>query len=82
MIKGSLRMQRVLGRASEGAVKAGARRVLVDAMGDLALAGGPLHGRFIAHRTGHDLNNRLLRALFADSAAWRAVGMDPLVAAA
>ncbi|MDR3532748.1 MAG: UDP-3-O-acyl-N-acetylglucosamine deacetylase [Rhodopila sp.] len=55
---------------------------LLDAVGDLALAGGPLHGRFVAHRTGHDLNNRLLRALFADAAAWRAVATDPLVAAA
>jgi UDP-3-O-[3-hydroxymyristoyl] N-acetylglucosamine deacetylase len=55
---------------------------LVDAVGDLALAGGRLHGRFVAHRTGHDLNNRLLRALFADTAAWRAVATDPLVAAA
>jgi UDP-3-O-[3-hydroxymyristoyl] N-acetylglucosamine deacetylase len=55
---------------------------LVDAVGDLALAGGALHGRYVAHRTGHDLNNRLLRALFADAAAWRAVTTDPLVAAA
>jgi UDP-3-O-[3-hydroxymyristoyl] N-acetylglucosamine deacetylase len=55
---------------------------LVDAVGDLALAGGMLHGRFVAHRPGHDLNNRLLRALFADDAAWRVVGVDPLVAAA
>ena len=44
---------------------------LLDAVGDLALAGGKLHGRFVAHRTGHELNNRLLRALFADAAAWR-----------
>jgi UDP-3-O-[3-hydroxymyristoyl] N-acetylglucosamine deacetylase len=55
---------------------------LLDAVGDLALAGGRLHGRFIAHRTGHDLNNRLLRALFADASAWRMAATDPLVAAA
>ena len=55
---------------------------LVDAVGDLALAGAALHGRFVAHRTGHELNNRLLRALFADAAAWSAVATDPLVAAA
>jgi UDP-3-O-[3-hydroxymyristoyl] N-acetylglucosamine deacetylase len=55
---------------------------LVDAVGDLALAGGKLHGRYVAHRTGHELNNRLLRALFADASAWRAVATDPLVAAA
>ena len=55
---------------------------LVDAVGDLALAGGTLHGRFVAHRPGHALNNRLLRALFADAAAWRVVANDPLIAAA
>ena len=56
---------------------------LVDAVGDLALAGGMLHGRYVAHRTGHELNNRLLRALFADAAAWRVrVATDPLIAAA
>ena len=42
------------------------RHKLLDAVGDLALAGAPLRGRFIAHRSGHTLNNRLLRALFAD----------------
>lgn len=55
---------------------------LLDAVGDLALAGTRLHGRFVAHRTGHDLNNRLLRALFADASAWRSVATEPLVAAA
>jgi UDP-3-O-[3-hydroxymyristoyl] N-acetylglucosamine deacetylase len=55
---------------------------LLDAVGDLALAGGKLHGRYIAHRTGHELNNRLLRALFADAAAWCMAATDPLVAAA
>ncbi|HUB15927.1 MAG TPA: UDP-3-O-acyl-N-acetylglucosamine deacetylase [Acetobacteraceae bacterium] len=48
-----------------------ARHKLLDAVGDLALAGAPLCGRFIAHRSGHALNNRLLRALFADASAWR-----------
>ena len=43
-----------------------ARHKLLDAVGDLALAGAPLRGRFVAHRSGHALNNRLLRALFAD----------------
>ena len=47
------------------------RHKLLDAVGDLALAGAPLRGRFIGHRTGHALNNRLLRALFADAANWR-----------
>jgi UDP-3-O-[3-hydroxymyristoyl] N-acetylglucosamine deacetylase len=48
-----------------------ARHKTLDAVGDLALAGAPLCGRYVAHRSGHALNNRLLRALFADAAAWR-----------
>jgi UDP-3-O-[3-hydroxymyristoyl] N-acetylglucosamine deacetylase len=42
------------------------RHKLLDAVGDLALAGAALHGRFVAHRSGHALNSRLLHALFAD----------------
>jgi UDP-3-O-[3-hydroxymyristoyl] N-acetylglucosamine deacetylase len=41
-----------------------------------------LHGRFIGHKSGHSLNNRLLRALFADASAWREVTAQPLTAAA
>jgi UDP-3-O-[3-hydroxymyristoyl] N-acetylglucosamine deacetylase len=46
------------------------RHKLLDAMGDLYLAGAPIEGRLHAVRSGHALNNRLLRALFADSDAW------------
>ena len=53
------------------------RHKMLDAVGDLALAGAPIHGRFVAHRTGHALNNRLLRALFADESAWRVVPLEP-----
>lgn len=59
-----------------------ARHKLLDAVGDLALAGAPLFGRFIAHRPGHALNNRLLRALFSDAAAWRMTMPEPISAAA
>jgi UDP-3-O-[3-hydroxymyristoyl] N-acetylglucosamine deacetylase len=52
------------------------RHKLLDAVGDLALAGAPIAGRFVAHRSGHALNNQLLRALFADRTAWRRVGAD------
>ena len=47
------------------------RHKLLDAVGDLALAGSPLRARFIGHRSGHALNNRLLRALFASAHNWR-----------
>jgi UDP-3-O-[3-hydroxymyristoyl] N-acetylglucosamine deacetylase len=50
---------------------------LVDAIGDLALAGAALHGRFIAHRPGHSLNNRLLKALFARQVAWADITQPP-----
>ena len=55
---------------------------LLDAVGDLALCGAALHGRFIGHRSGHALNNRLLRALFADATAWREISSAALTAAA
>lgn len=47
------------------------RHKLLDAVGDLALAGAPLRGSYVAHRPGHALNNRLLRALFDDASNWR-----------
>ena len=47
------------------------RHKMLDAMGDLALAGAPLLARYTGHRAGHAMTNRLLRALFADPAAWR-----------
>jgi len=56
------------------------RHKMLDAVGDLALAGAALRGRFIAHRSGHALNNRLLQALFADAATWQAVATEPLAA--
>ncbi len=59
-----------------------ARHKLLDAVGDLALAGAAIHGRFIAHRSGHALNNRLLRTLFGDRSAWRAGSPELLSAAA
>lgn len=59
-----------------------ANHKLLDAVGDLALAGAQIHGRFVAYRTGHTLNNRLLRALFANPAAWRLIAAEPLVEAA
>lgn len=46
------------------------RHKMLDAIGDIALSGAPLLGRLVAHKSGHALNNRLLRALFADDANW------------
>jgi UDP-3-O-[3-hydroxymyristoyl] N-acetylglucosamine deacetylase len=49
------------------------RHKLLDAIGDLYLLGRPLLGAFTAHKSGHALNNRLLRAALADAAALEAV---------
>lgn len=53
------------------------RHKMLDAVGDLALAGGPILGRYTGERAGHALTNRLLRALFADPSTWRMVDCGP-----
>lgn len=49
------------------------RHKMLDALGDLALAGGPILGRYTGQRAGHAMTNRLLRALFARPDAWEFV---------
>ncbi|NHF71607.1 UDP-3-O-acyl-N-acetylglucosamine deacetylase [Paracoccus xiamenensis] len=46
------------------------RHKMLDAMGDLALAGAPLLARYTGNRAGHAMTNKLLRELFADPDAW------------
>jgi len=50
------------------------RHKLLDVVGDLALAGAPIAARFTGHRSGHALNNMLLRAMFSDRRNWRHAG--------
>ena len=50
-----------------------ARHKLLDAIGDLALAGLPLLGAYRSVRGGHKLNHAVLSALLADRTAWREV---------
>lgn len=57
------------------------RHKMLDAVGDLAMAGAALQGRFVGHRSGHALNNRVLLALFASRANWREVAARPWAAA-
>lgn len=45
------------------------RHKMLDAIGDLALAGAPLVGKFSAHKGGHAMTNKLLRAAFARKGA-------------
>lgn len=49
---------------------------VLDAIGDLYLLGNSLVGEFKAHKSGHALNNALLRALIADEEAWEVVTFD------
>lgn len=46
------------------------RHKMLDAVGDLYLAGAPIIGCFTGAKSGHAANNALLRALFADPDAW------------
>ena len=52
------------------------RHKMLDALGDLALAGSPILGRYTGNRAGHAMTNRLLRALFAQPDAYRIVDCD------
>jgi len=49
------------------------RHKILDAIGDMALAGAPLLARFEGKKSGHATNNALLRALFADSSNYEQV---------
>ena len=57
------------------------RHKMLDALGDLALAGAPLLGHYQGSRAGHSLTNTLLRALFATPDAVRLVTCDAAQAA-
>jgi UDP-3-O-[3-hydroxymyristoyl] N-acetylglucosamine deacetylase len=46
---------------------------VLDAIGDLYLLGHPLIGAYSAHKSGHALNNRILRTLLSDQEAWELV---------
>lgn len=57
------------------------RHKILDAVGDLFMAGHAIIGEFTAHKSGHALNNQLLRELFSDADAYELVTLgdnDPL----
>jgi len=57
------------------------RHKILDAVGDLYLAGGPVLGAYEGYKSGHALNNKLVRALLADASAWEWASFDsPAVA--
>ena len=49
---------------------------ILDAIGDLYLLGHSLIGSFRGFKSGHELNNRLLRSLIADNTAWEKVSFE------
>lgn len=53
-----------------------AKHKVLDAIGDLYILGYPIIGQFTAFKSGHALNNQLLRALLADESAWEYCTFD------
>ena len=49
---------------------------ILDAIGDIYLLGHSLVGEFSGHKSGHALNNKLLRALLDDETAWEEVTFE------
>jgi UDP-3-O-[3-hydroxymyristoyl] N-acetylglucosamine deacetylase len=49
---------------------------ILDAIGDLYLLGHSLIGAFYGYKSGHELNNKLLRTLLAEAAAWEEVSFE------
>jgi UDP-3-O-[3-hydroxymyristoyl] N-acetylglucosamine deacetylase len=57
------------------------RHKILDAIGDLYLIGHPLLASYTAHKSGHGLNNQLLRALLAQPDAYEIVSFNTLASA-
>ena len=57
------------------------RHKILDAIGDLYLAGRPIIGAFEGFKSGHALNNKLVRALLAEQSAWEEVSFPEAAAA-
>src|SRR5690606_24558884 len=57
------------------------RHKILDAVGDLYLAGHAVIGAFEGYKSGHALNNKLVRALLAERSAWEEVTFPEAAAA-
>jgi UDP-3-O-[3-hydroxymyristoyl] N-acetylglucosamine deacetylase len=57
------------------------RHKILDAVGDLYLAGHPILGAFEGYKSGHALNNKLVRALLAEQSSWDIVTFPDLATA-
>ncbi len=56
------------------------RHKILDAVGDLFLIGGNILGAFSGYKSGHALNNKLVRAVLADATAWEPASFEDTVA--
>ena len=52
------------------------RHKILDAVGDLYMLGSPIIGKFTAYKSGHELNNKLLRALVENPQSWSLENLD------
>jgi len=52
------------------------RHKILDAVGDMALAGAPIIGHYYAYKAGHGLNNKLLQKLFSDTSSWTKTSLE------
>jgi UDP-3-O-[3-hydroxymyristoyl] N-acetylglucosamine deacetylase len=57
------------------------RHKVLDAVGDLYMIGSGIVGAFSAYRSGHALNNKLLRSLLAQPDAWEYTCLSDLAGA-
>jgi UDP-3-O-[3-hydroxymyristoyl] N-acetylglucosamine deacetylase len=49
---------------------------ILDAIGDLYITGRPLLASYTAYKSGHALNNKLMRAMLADASGWEMATFD------
>ncbi|AGF47117.1 UDP-3-O-[3-hydroxymyristoyl] N-acetylglucosamine deacetylase [Candidatus Kinetoplastibacterium desouzaii TCC079E] len=52
------------------------RHKALDAIGDLYLLGGPLLARYVAHKSGHSLNNKLIMSLLDSKDSWEVISYE------
>lgn len=52
------------------------RHKVLDAFGDLSLAGVPIIGHYYAYKAGHELNQKLIKKMFAEHSAWSYITVD------
>jgi len=53
------------------------RHKILDCMGDIFMAGFRINGKVIAYKSGHELNNKLMRTLFSDNKNWNISSYKP-----